>query len=153
MSRRYRSGLAARYSPLDQYRFAVGQNSVGSSIGRRANIVPGQSIGFSGTCANPNAICWVNPNAFVAASPFGAGNAPTSDIIGPSFYQWDASLRKAFSLPREGMSLQLRADAFNVFNHANWNGPTVNNVGSASFGQITTALPTRILQFGVKFAF
>lgn len=132
---------------------AIGQTNAGISIGRRANFVDGQGIDFTGTCSNAHAICWVNPNAFVAASPFGAGNAPTANITGPEYYQWDMSLRKEFELPREGMSLQLRTDAFNVFNHANWNAPTVNNAGSASFGQITSSLPARILQFGVKFAF
>ncbi|HET9409896.1 MAG TPA: TonB-dependent receptor [Candidatus Sulfotelmatobacter sp.] len=132
---------------------AVGQNNAGINIGRRANIVAGQSIYFSGPCTNAHAVCWVNPNAFAAESPFAAGNAPTSDIIGPTFYQWDMSIGKEIGLPREGMSLQIRADAFNVFNHTNWNGPTVNNVGAASFGQITSALPARLLQFGAKFSF
>lgn len=131
----------------------VGQNNTGISIGRRANIVAGQSVDFTGACSNAHAVCWVNPFAFTAESQFAAGDAPTSDIIGPSYYQWDLSLSRKIALPREGMSLQLRADAFNVFNHTNWNGPTVNNVGAASFGQITSALPARLLQFGVKFAF
>jgi hypothetical protein len=68
--------------------------------------------------------------------------------------QWDLSLRKAFDLPfREGMRLQFQADAFNAFNRVNWNSPTVNNVGSASFGQITGSLPGRVLQLGGKFTF
>jgi hypothetical protein len=131
---------------------AVGLN--GSNINRRATIVAGQPIGFSGTCANTKAICWVNPNAFALASVLGAGDAPVNDIIGPDFYQWDLSLRKTFNLPwREGMSLQFQADAFNAFNRVNWNNPTVNNVGAASFGQITGSLPARVLQFGGKFNF
>jgi hypothetical protein len=131
---------------------AIGLNGV--SLGRRANIVPGQSIDFSGTCPTKTAICWVNPNAFTAASPLGAGNAPIGNIIGPDFYQWDLSLRKAFTLPhREGMRLQFHADAFNALNHANWNNPGVANAGSPTFGQITGSLPARVLQFGAKFAF
>jgi hypothetical protein len=54
---------------------------------------------------------------------------------------------------REGVSLQFQADAFNAFNQANWNNPTVNNAGSASFGQITGSLPARVLQIGAKFNF
>ena len=100
------------------------------------------------------AICWVNPNAFVAASVLGAGDAPIGNIIGPHFYQWDLSLRKTVDLPfREGMRLQFQADAFNAFNQANWNNPTVNNAGTASFGQITGSLPARVLQIGAKFNF
>ena len=126
----------------------------GQNVARRATIVAGQSIGFSGACANTKAICWVNPNAFAVEGALGAGDAPVSDIIGPNFYQWDLSLRKIFPLPfREGMSVQLQADAFNAFNRVNWNNPTVNNAGAASFGQITGALPARVLQLGGKFNF
>lgn len=131
---------------------AVGFN--GSNITRRAVIVSGQSIGFTGACTNTKAICWVNPNAFALESALGAGDAPVNNIIGPNFYQWDLSLRKMFPLPfREGMSVQFQADAFNAFNRANWNNPTVNNVGAASFGQITGSLPARVLQLGGKFNF
>jgi hypothetical protein len=118
--------------------------------------VAGQPIGVSGTCSNAHAICWVNPAAFSPESTLGAGDAPTSDIIGPAFYQWDLSLRKLFQFGPEGMGLQFQADAFNAFNQTNWsalNGFSVNNVGSSSFGQITQAFPARILQFGAKFAF
>jgi hypothetical protein len=126
----------------------------GSNITRRANIVAGQSISFSGTCSNAKAVCWVNPNAFSLESSLGAGDAPVNNIIGPDFYQWDLSLRKTFRLPfKEGMSLQFQADAFNVFNRVNWNNPTVNNAGSSTFGQITGSLPARVLQFGGKFSF
>ncbi|HET8923384.1 MAG TPA: TonB-dependent receptor [Candidatus Acidoferrum sp.] len=132
----------------------------GQNVNRRATIVAGQSIGFTGgTCGNVVggivvAKCWLNPNAFTATSPLGAGDAPVSDIIGPNFYQWDLSVRKTFRLPyREGLSLQFQADAFNAFNRANWNNPTVNNAGSSNFGQITGSLPGRILQFGGKFNF
>jgi hypothetical protein len=134
---------------------AIGNN--GSNLGRRANIVAGQPIRFSGTCSNPLAICWVNPAAFVPASALGAGDAPIGNIIGPNFYQWDLSVRKTFTLPfREGLRLQFQADAFNAFNRANWNNPTVNNASTSaisSFGQITSSLPARVLQFGGKINF
>jgi hypothetical protein len=82
------------------------------------------------------------------------GDAPIGDIIGPSFSQFDLSARKIFDLPgREGMRLQFQVDAFNAFNHANWNNPTVSNAGSPNFGQITGSLPARVLQFGAKFNF
>lgn len=123
----------------------------GISATRRANIVAGQSLLFTGTCPAFK-ICWTNPGAFAVESSLGAGDAPVGNIIGPNFYQWDMSLRKAFDLPHEGMRLQFQADAFNVFNHTNWNNPNTT-AGSTSFGQITTSLPARVLQFGGKFVF
>jgi hypothetical protein len=133
-----------------------GAPNLGITINRRANGVAGQPVAFSGTCSNANAICWANPAAFAPESALGAGDAPVSNIIGPSFYQWDLSLRKLFNLPREGMALQFRVDAYNAFNQTNWSGLTgfsVNNVGSASFGQLTQSFPARVLQFGAKFNF
>ena len=131
---------------------ALGLN--GSNVSRRGAFVAGQSLAFNGTCANPKAICWVNPAAFALGSPLGAGDASIGDIIGPNFYEWDLSLRKVFNLPfREGMRLQFQADAFNAFNRVNWNNPNVSNAGSSTFGQITGSLPARVLQFGGKFIF
>lgn len=129
---------------------ALGLN--GSNATRRAAIVPGQSLTFSGTCP-AGKLCWVNPNAFAPASVLGAGDAPIGNIIGPDFYQWDMSARKIFRLPwREGLSLQFQADAFNVFNRVNWNNPNLT-AGSSSFGQITGSNPARVLQFGGKVNF
>jgi len=133
----------------------IGNSGIATFV-RRANFVPNQPVGFSGTCPTHNAVCWVNPAAFAPESTLGAGDAPTNNIIGPAFYQWDLSLRKVFGLHREGTSLQFRVDAFNAFNQTNWNGTsgfTLNNVTSSSFGQITTAFPARILQFGGKISF
>jgi hypothetical protein len=135
---------------------AVGASNAGITVNRRANIVAGQPIGYSGTCSNAHAICWVNPAAFAPESALGAGDAPAAIITGPSFYQWDLSLRKLFNLPREGMGLQFRVDAYDAFNQTNWsglNGFSVNNVGSSSFGQITQSFPARVLQFGAKLTF
>ena len=149
----YQSG--SPFTALDSVAVG-GAPNVGITFARRADGVAGQPIGFSGTCSNAHAICWVNPAAFAPESVLGAGDAPTANISGPSFYQWDLSLRKLFNLPREGMGLEFRVDAYNAFNQTNWsalNGFSVNNVGSASFGQITQAFPARVLQFGGKFSF
>src|SRR5258708_31806597 len=73
---------------------AVGLN--GSNITRRSAIVPGQSIGFSGTFANTKAICWVNPNAFALESALGAGKPPRKHITRPNFYPLEPSTRQTF---------------------------------------------------------
>jgi hypothetical protein len=131
---------------------AIGLNGV--NVSRRAVLVPSQALYSNGVCSNAKALCWANPNAFTTASPLAAGDAPIGNIIGPDFYDWDLSLRKSFPLPfRERASLLFQADAFNVFNRANWNNPTMTNAGAASFGQITGALAGRVLQFGGKISF
>ena len=45
-----------------------------------------------------------------------------------------------------------RSEFFNVLNHTNF-GPPSNVFGSASFGKITTTLPARQIQFGLKLLF
>jgi hypothetical protein len=52
-------------------------------------------------------------------------------LIGPGFGDVDFSVAKDFPLHfREGMSLQIRADFFNVFNHPNFANPD----GDVAFG-------------------
>jgi Carboxypeptidase regulatory-like domain/TonB-dependent Receptor Plug Domain len=54
---------------------------------------------------------------------------------------------------REGANLQFRAEFFNLFNHAQFNQPG-NAFGGTGFGEITSsAVPGRILQFGLKYVF
>jgi hypothetical protein len=55
----------------------------------------------------------------------------------------------------ESKSLQLRLEAFNVFNHAQFFGPAAvdGNINSSSFGQVLSAAPPRLLQVGAKFSF
>jgi hypothetical protein len=103
---------------------------------------------------NPSSFATVSfPTTGGAIGPFNRpGNAPTGNIIGPGYYDWDISARKRFNLPREGMNLLFQADFFNAFNHANWGNPGTT-ANSTSTGIINSANPARQLQFGLKFAF
>lgn len=131
---------------------SVNEGLTGISISRRAQIVPGQALRFSGTCSNTKAICWFNPNAFALPSTLGAGDAPINDLIGPNFYTWDLTARKTVVLPwREGLSFQIEGDAFNAFNRANWSNPGTSV--TTTFGQITGSLPARVVQLGGKVNF
>lgn len=99
-----------------------------------------------------------NPNAFLnvcpsANGPFSWGNAGRNIVIGPGSQVWDFGLYKAFHLPKEGMQLQFRAEAFNLFNHAVFGQPD-SGAGDPGFGTITyTAQDSRELQFALKFVF
>jgi hypothetical protein len=52
----------------------------------------------------------------------------------------------------ERVNLQLRVDAFNIFNHAQFKNPDTN-IYSGTFGQITDTYDPRILQLGARFQF
>jgi hypothetical protein len=72
-------------------------------------------------------------------------------IEGPSFYRWDLSLRKNFRTTKSSR-VELRADAFNAFNHVNFGNPSLT-VTNSNFGQISAAKTPRELQFSLRFSF
>jgi hypothetical protein len=51
--------------------------------------------------------------------------------------------------------LMFRAEAFNLFNHAQFFGPAAvnGNISSTGFGQIVNAMPPRQIQLAMKFTF
>jgi hypothetical protein len=52
----------------------------------------------------------------------------------------------------ERMSVQFRAEFFNIFNHANFGLPD-GNVQDSAFGTINSAGPPREIQFALKLTF
>ena len=98
---------------------------------------------------------WFNKAAFQSLNPATQagqfGNEGRSVVQGPGFEQWDFSAVKDIPI-RESRSLQFRAEFFNVFNHANFRLPK-NDISSPNFGEISEALPGRLVQLALKFAF
>ncbi len=110
---------------------------------------------------------YLNPACFRTALPVanaagagatGWGNVPRNAFRGPSQQNFDFSLMRRFNIG-ERHSFSIRMDIFNVFNHPVFRIPSastsVNVAGSAStFTQITeTAVPARLVQFGLKYSF
>jgi hypothetical protein len=111
---------------------------------QRADAVPGQQIKID----NPNNFRWFNTQAFSAATtPFGTAGRGT--IYGPNLANWDFTLGKSLLLT-ERFRLQFRTEFFNAFNQVNYDTPGTNVSAGASFGVITSALPGRSIQFGLK---
>jgi hypothetical protein len=94
---------------------------------------------------------WFNTAAF--AAPVNAfGSSPRSVVRAPSFWNVDLSVQKNVAVSR-GMQLQLRVEAFNVFNNINDGNPNVD-ITNANFGRITSmAGRPRMIQFGVRFVY
>jgi hypothetical protein len=81
------------------------------------------------------------------------GNAPRNSVRGPSFWQFDFVASKNFKLPIGSQTnLQIRIEAFNLFNQTNFLPPNGNR-SSAAFGTITSAYDARQIQLGVKLTF
>jgi hypothetical protein len=99
---------------------------------------------------------WFDPSVFVPAAGF--GNLGRNVVIGPAFHNTDLAVTKTVALPGRGR-LQLRADVFDLFNHANF-GPPGPIIGTPNAGRITrTRLPTgeagssRQIQLAVKVSY
>ena len=94
---------------------------------------------------------WFDTSAFLTP-PFGAfGNAGRNILAGPGFSSVNISLIKN-TMIREGLTLQFRAEIFNLLDRANFNLPD-SFLGSPSFGRILSAGTPRRTQFGLKLLF
>ena len=71
--------------------------------------------------------------------PIGLEYGARNLVRGSGAFFFDAGLAKDFPLVSDRLILKFRADAFNLFNHANFGIPALNIVTNASnFGQITS---------------
>ncbi|MDE2690813.1 MAG: TonB-dependent receptor [Acidobacteriota bacterium] len=100
---------------------------------------------------------WFNTECFVpltlAETATRRGNARRNVIRGPDFERIDLSLIKHIPIGGGDRSLQLRVEAFNVFDRVNFAQPG-NRVGDRDYGVITaTNGDGRIVQLGIKYSF
>ncbi len=99
---------------------------------------------------------WFNPKAFLqppANSGF-FGNLGRDTLVGPGLATWDFSAVKDTSL-HERLSLQFRAEIFNLLDRANFNTPnlivfTPTGVSGTAGAISSTSTTARQVQFGVK---
>jgi outer membrane receptor protein involved in Fe transport len=126
---------------------------------QRANLVPGCNP-FSGFHKSINE--WFNTACFVQPLAGQFGNTGRDIIRGPGINNWDLGIGKDFKFT-ERIAFQFRAEAFNVFNHAQYGfdpttttsigAPVDNNPNDTAYGRVTAARPGRILQLGGKITF
>lgn len=80
------------------------------------------------------------------------GTASRTSVIGPGFYQFDASVAKVFRIT-EGTRLQFRTDFFDFTNRANFALPN-SNLSSPQVGVISSTVGVpRQIQFSLKLSF
>jgi hypothetical protein len=82
------------------------------------------------------------------------GNAKRRFFHGPGMNNFDMTLSKSTGLT-ESKSLDFHIEASNVFNHAQFYGPSSvdGEINDPQFGHIVSAQPTRLIQLAVKFYF
>jgi Carboxypeptidase regulatory-like domain len=94
---------------------------------------------------------WFNPLAFAVQAPGTFGNLGRNSVYGPGAINFDMAVSRQFRF-KEHYRTDIRADFFNILNHANWNNPTTSNT-SSTFGQVTAFGSPRIIQLALKFLF
>ncbi len=101
---------------------------------------------------------WINPEAFARPAPGTWGNLGRNVITGPAMIQFDVGLTRKFALS-EHRSIQVRAEAFNIFNRAPLGQP-IANLANVNFGRIVAPFnrtygtgTNRQMQFMLRFNF
>jgi hypothetical protein len=130
----------------------------GNTNNQRPDLVPGVSLIPAGGSTVGD---WINAAAFAAPTLGTFGNAGRDILIGPGLWQLDFGLDKRIAIT-ERYGLQLRAEAFNLFNRAQLGAPQSNlSAGPGEFGIITQPVNTtpigagtpRQIQFALRFEF
>jgi hypothetical protein len=139
-----------------------------SAYNQRANINGPANSGFDKSLSK-----WFNTGSFSQPLAGVFGSSGRNILRDPGINNFDIGLLKNFAV-YDRINLQIRAETFNTFNHAQYgvdptsptaaaSGPgtgavdrNVNDVGSATnanFGQVVSARPGRVLQLGAKLTF
>jgi hypothetical protein len=126
--------------------------------------MPGDNAGIGGfaECERPNIVGSVpgsgtlkhyfNVSAFAKPTPGTFGDARVNSIRQPGQNNWNQSFYKTFNTPWIRSSFQFRAELFNILNHTQFSGLDTT-LGDPAFGNAISALPPRVIQFGLKYIF
>lgn len=136
----------------------LSENDDFSLIGANANFdVPNYANNGSRLFVNKNPRKqqpYFNPNYFVSENLGQVGDAMRRSFVGPGIDNYNIALLKNTTISGD-KQVQFRAEAFNVFNHAQFNNPSgnFNNTGAGGFGYVTSAQDPRIMQVALKILF
>jgi Carboxypeptidase regulatory-like domain len=133
----------------------IGSNNSGTGD-TNVSDVPNWNPNFHGQVISGAVDHWFNPQAFVLPTVGTFGNVSRGSLTGPGLVDVDTSLFKRLRV-NERMNVQLRVEAFNILNHANFFYPNAivfqGSNYSQTAGQITAAATSRQLQLALKLLF
>lgn len=104
--------------------------------------------------SNPTPAKFINTAAFQKQTFGTLGTERRNQLYGPHFRHVDLSIFKTFPI-HENVSLQFRAEAYNIANTTNFNTPN-SSLGTPTFGQLTSTSPNytpRVFQLALKLQF
>lgn len=153
------SGITRASSGFPVTIHADGDNSLMGSIPNGVNNhsldLPDYTPGNLMLNGNPrNGRPYFNTSLFAPNALGTPGTASRRSFYGPGMLNFDLALLKTVSLS-ESKKLQIRFEAFNAFNHAQFFGPAAvdGGIDDNLFGQVVKAAPPRLVQVAVKFLF
>jgi hypothetical protein len=94
---------------------------------------------------------WFDTSAFVAPPLYSFGNSGTGILTGPGYFDLDLGIVRMIPIT-ERIALNIRGEAFNAFNRANFSNPNAT-IGTGPAGIISATQPARIIQMAVKLVF
>ena len=121
-------------------------NSSGGGTQRPNRIATGNLSSGQQTIAH-----WFDTAAFVAPALYTFGNSGTGILTGPGYFDLDLGITRRIPIT-ERVALNLRGEAFNAFNRANFNNPNAT-IGTGPAGTISATQPARIIQLAAKIVF
>jgi len=95
---------------------------------------------------------WFDPTRYVAAPQYSYGQVRAFTLQSDAFRQYDASVFKNFSMPGESV-LSFRAEFFNLPNTNSFNAPGATINSSSCCAITSTSIPSRDVQFALKYNF
>ncbi|HEV2834221.1 MAG TPA: TonB-dependent receptor [Pyrinomonadaceae bacterium] len=93
-----------------------------------------------------------NPAFFTNPLAGETGHLSLTPVDGPGYWNVDTAIIKRIRF-KERLGLELRLEAFNVFNHTNFSVGNQQDINSPDFGKINSTFDPRILQLAWKFTF
>ena len=102
--------------------------------------------------SNPTPERYFDTTAFAKPAQYTFGNAGRNVLTGPAYAQVDLSLAKDLARISEQGRVALRADAFNLLNHPNFQLPD-GFLDNPTFGSVLAAYPARQLQLALRLSF
>jgi hypothetical protein len=175
------SGILNAHSgfPFSAYYDGLGGNAVIPNSGQ-GNLLPAAYLGGAGTSQGTDTFKFGNgnftacgvANCFVAptvvnnsgswpVAPVGPLPTPPgihrNSFYGPHYFDIDATVTKAFGLPRipglgENARVEIRANAYNLFNKLNLADP-IKNINDGRFGRAEHVLAGRTVELEGRFRF
>jgi hypothetical protein len=149
---RFSSGFPVTlYNPTDTSLLGTFGNGVNNNLLDTPNYTPGCDLKLNHDPAKGPAF---NTACFSLPELGELGTAPRRFFYGPGIENFDLALIKRIRFA-PSQNLELRVEAFNVFNHPQFYGAGAvdGNIVSPTFGNIIAAAPPRFVQLAAKYTF